>query len=61
MITCLGRIVHLVYCMWPFRGLSVCISVSFPFSFEGVMWDLNVIPDHYFSIYFACKCAFLGA
>ena len=34
--------------------LSVCVCVSFPFGFEGGMWDLIVlIPDRCVSVYFA--------
>ena len=37
-----------------FRGhLSVHVSASFPFGFEGGMWDLMVlVPDHCLSFYF---------
>ena len=37
------------------RGrLSVCECASFPFGFEGRMWDLVVlVPDHCLSFYFA--------
>ena len=37
------------------KRLSVCVCASFPFGFEGGMWDLNLIvlvPDHGISIYF---------
>ena len=33
--------------------VSICVCASFPFDFEGGMWDLIVlIPKHLFSIYF---------
>ena len=32
--------------------LSICMYASFPFGFEGGVWDLIVIvPDHCFSFY----------
>ena len=35
------------------EGLSVCLCASFPFGFEGGMWDLIVlIPDYFLVIYF---------
>ena len=35
--------------------LSVCVCASFPFGFEGGMWELIVlVPGHYFPFYFAC-------
>ena len=38
--------------------LSVCVSSSFPFGFEGGMWDLILfISDHCLSIYFKEKQA----
>ena len=32
--------------------LSVCVFASFPYGFEGGVWDLIFIPDHCLSIYF---------
>ena len=33
----------------------VCVCASFPFGFEGGMWDLIVlVPDHCLSFYFIC-------
>ena len=33
--------------------LSVCVFASFPYGFEGGMWDLIIfIPDHRLSLYF---------
>ena len=32
--------------------LSICVCASFPFGFEGWMWDLIVlVPDHCLSSY----------
>ena len=37
----------------------VCVCASFPFCFEGGMWDLIVVfPDHCLSIYFAMNSNF---
>ena len=33
------------------ESLSICLCASFPFGFEGGMWDL-VVPDHCPSFYF---------
>ena len=31
----------------PLTFIRLCVCASFPFSFQGVMWDLIVlIPDH---------------
>ena len=36
--------------------LSVCVCASFPFSFEGGMWDLIVlIPDYCLSLTFLLR------
>ena len=41
-----------------FRGhWSVCVYASFPFGFEGGMWDLVVLlSDHCLSIYLVLYC-----
>ena len=51
MITCLGK-----KCSFGLLYLSfVCVCASFPFGFEGRMWDLIVfVPDYYFPFYFTC-------
>ena len=38
-------------CVFRVR-LSVCVFASFPYGFEGGVWDLIFIPDHCLSIYF---------
>ena len=42
--------IRLTVCVFRER-LSICVWGSFPFSFEGGMWDLSVlIPDHCLSV-----------
>ena len=58
MTTCLGK-----SSSFGFRKLlSIYVFSSFPFGFEGRMWDLIVsVPDHCLSFYMAyqssCGCA----
>ena len=50
MATCLGK-----SCSFglPCVVLSIYVFISFPFGFEGRMWDLIVsVPDHCLSFYF---------
>ena len=43
-----GNICLFRSCFW------LCVCVSFPFGFEGGIWDLIVlIPDYYLSSYFS--------
>ena len=58
MITCLGMSCLFGLCVVYFVNVYefVCMCASFPFGFEGGMWDLIVfIPDHCLSIYFFYK------
>ena len=50
MTTCLGK--NCSFGLLCVTFVNVC--PSFPFGFEGGVWDLNVsIPDHCLSIYFS--------
>ena len=53
MTTCLGKSCSFgILCVFRKR-LSIFVCLSFPFGFEGGMWDLIIlIPDHCLSIYF---------
>ena len=55
MTTCLEKELFIRFTVYVFRErLSICVCPSFPFDFEGGMWDLiAVIPDHCLSIYFS--------
>ena len=50
----LGKELFLWFTVRVFRDrLSVCMFASFPYGFEGCIWDLIVfIPDHRLSFYF---------
>ena len=54
MTTCLGKSCTFgLLCVSFVNVLSVCVYASFPFGFEGGMWDLiALIPDNCLSIYF---------
>ena len=59
----IGKELFIRFTASAFRKLpSVCVFGSFPFGFEGRMWDMIVsVPDHCLSFYFAyqssCDCA----
>ena len=55
MITCLGKSCSIgLLCVSFVNVYHFCVCPSFPFVFEGGMWDLIVlIPDHCHSIYFS--------
>ena len=43
-----------------YKRLSICVYTSFPFGFEGGMWDLIIlVPDHFLSFYFASYAVLL--
>ena len=50
-----GKELFIRFTVHVFRErLSICVCPSFPFGFEGGMWDV-LIPDHCLSIYFLYK------
>ena len=54
MTTCLGKGCSFGLPRVPFVNLlSIYVFSSFPFGFEGMIWDLIVsVPDHCLSFYF---------
>ena len=54
MTICLGKSCTIgLLCVYFMNVYEICVCASFPFGFEGGMWDLIVlIPDHCLSIYF---------
>ena len=45
MTTCVGRSCSLgLPCVSFVKVLSICVCASFPFGFEGGIWDLIVYP-----------------
>ena len=54
MTTCLGKCCSFSFLCVSFVNVHefLCVCASFPFGFEGGMWNLIVlIPDHCLSIY----------
>ena len=52
MIAFLERAVHSVFCACLYESLSICVRVSFPHGFDGVMVDLILlVPAHRLSFY----------
>ena len=56
MITFLGEKLLIRFALCYYREiLSICVCASFPFGFEGRMWDL-IVPHHCPSfLLFVCK------
>ena len=56
MTTCLGKsYLFSLLCVSFREHISIFVCPSFPFGFEGGMWDLIVLtPDRCLSIYFDC-------
>ena len=51
--TCLGKSFSFGLCMSFVNVYQFNVTSSFPFGFEGEIWDLIVlVPDHCFSMYF---------
>lgn len=49
------RAIHSVYVLVLRKRLSICMSASFPFGFEGEMWNLIIlVPDHWLFFKFVC-------
>ena len=60
MITCLGKSCSFGLLCVSFVNVYqfLCVCLSFPFGFEGGVWDLIVlIPDHCRSIYLSQRCS----
>ena len=52
MTTCLGKSLSFGFTVRVFhRRVSICVCSSFPFGFEGRMWDLVVLIPDCLSIY----------
>ena len=52
MTTCLGKSYSFGFTVRVFhRRVSICVCSSFPFGFEGRMWDLVVLIPDCLSIY----------
>ena len=54
MATCLGKSCSFDLLCMSFVNVYQSVCPSFPFGFEGGMWDV-LIPDHCLSIYFLYK------
>ena len=56
MTTCFGKSYSFDLPCVSCEHLSICMCASFPFGFDGGMWDLIVIvSDHCISFHFAMK------
>ena len=55
MNTCLGKSCSFWFTIHVFREcLTISVCVSFPFGFEGGMWDsILLVPDYCLSFYFS--------
>ena len=60
MDTCLGKSCSFDFTACAFRKLlSIYVFSSFPFGFEGRIWDLIVpVSDHCLSFYYTCPIVY---